>query len=122
MFIPIIGGLGLIELMLAEDHPGQSIVYKSYVASWCMRDNSWRYDCTETCDHWVYCIDHRYDVPYPDEGARGLYIPRPSYHYGTIFENVSMDCSSEGLCSVQNINMPCPDEGDDTYNGDCAGQ
>jgi hypothetical protein len=121
MFIPVFPNCP-IELMLGEDHPGKSKVYKSYVGTWCMGLNDWRYDCTETCDHWVYCIDHRYGVPYPAAGSRGLYIARPSHHYGIIWENVNLDCVSPGTCAAQNINMPCPDVPiPDPYTGDCAG-
>ena len=105
-FVPLTTG-SLVELMLAENHPGKSIVYRAYLGIWCPNHNDWRYDCTDTSDEWVYAIDHRYDVPYPNVGARGLYISRPSDQYGVIYENVNMDCSTPGTCASQNINQPC---------------
>jgi len=110
---------GLSELMLAEDHPGKGIVFKCYQGIWCSEDHTWRYDCTDTCDDWVWAIDHRYDVPYPDIGARGLFTPRASDTYGTIWECVALDCSSPGACADQDIDQPCPGSASTNYGGAC---
>jgi len=107
------------ELMLAEDHPGKGVVFKCYRGIWCPEDHTWRYDCTDGCADWAWAIDHRYDVPYPDIGARGLFTPRPSDTYGTIWECVSLDCSSPGACADQSISQPCPGSASTNYGGAC---
>jgi hypothetical protein len=85
----------LVGGCLAEDHPGRSIAFKIYLGTWNSETSSWDYDLTTT----VYAIDHRYDMPYPDEGATGLFVKRASDTYGVIYECVSLDCSSPGACS-----------------------
>ncbi len=109
----------LTELMLAEDHPGKGIEFKCYKGIWCPQDHTWRYECTDGCDEWVWAIDWRYDVPYPDIGARGLFTPRSSVTYGIIYECVSLDCSSPGSCAAQNIDQPCPAQPSTNYDGEC---
>jgi len=109
----------MTELMLAEDHPGKGIVFKCYRGIWCSEDHTWRYDCTDVCADWAWAIDHRYDVPYPDIGARGLFTPRPSDTYGTIWECLSLDCSSPGACADQSISQPCPGSASTNYGGAC---
>lgn len=107
------------ELMLAEDHPGKGVVFKCYQGIWCPEDHTWRYDCTDGCAEWVWAIDHRYDVPYPDIGARGLFTPRASNTYGTIWECVNLDCSTPGTCADQDIDQPCPNTDSTNYAGAC---
>jgi hypothetical protein len=85
----------LIELCLKVDHPGQATAFDCYMAVWVPDDDDWDYD---GCSLEVKAIDHRYDVPYPNKGATGLFTPRPSTTHGTIFECVSLDCSAEKLC------------------------
>lgn len=90
---------GLVELCLAEDHPGRDTAFSAYYGVWDPTANGgvgdWDYD---SCSISVTAIDFRYDVPYPDAGATGLFTPRPSDLYGTIYECVSLDCSSPGPC------------------------
>lgn len=86
---------GLVELCLAEDHPGQAVKFNCYFGVWDSSTDDWDYD---ECSITVAAIDHRYDVPYPVAGATGLFTPRRSDTYGTIFECVSLDCSSEKAC------------------------
>lgn len=122
MYVPITGStFSLTELMLAEDHPGRGIIFKCYLGSWCPNTNDWRYDCTDECDDWVYAIDFRYGMPSnPGAGARGLFTPRASTTYGTIWDCVSLDCESPGVCSQQGIDLPCPETPTDTYDGICT--
>ena len=109
----------LVELMLAENHPGKGIVYKCYKSIWCPQDNAYRYNCDDTCDDWVFAVDFREDVPQPVIGARGMYIAMPSVEHGTIYINLSMDCTSPGTCAAQDIDQPCPAESSTNYGGAC---
>lgn len=92
-------GIELVELCLSENHPGRGIVFHAYEGSWDSADNRHEYESAgETCTGLgsVHAIDWRYGVPYPDAGAKGLFIPRISVTYGTIYECVSLDCTSPG--------------------------
>ena len=86
--------LVLVELCLAVNHPGRGIPFIAYLGVWNSSSNGWDY----TCEEFVTGIDWRYGTPYPDAGARGLFIPRVSATYGTIYECVSLDCESPGPC------------------------
>lgn len=96
MFVPA-GPLTLRGGCLAEQHPGRGEPFTLYLGSWDASANGWTYDTTLT----VWAIDWRYGVPYPDEGATGLFIPRSSDYYGIIWEVVSLDCSSPGPCGEE---------------------
>lgn len=111
---------GLIELMLAENHPGRGEVFKCRKGTWCADTDDWRFTCTDECDDWVFAKDFRYDVPYPNKGARGLFFPQPSHHYGVIYVCVDLDCTSPGLCTEQDVDLPCPAPEEDPYDGECA--
>lgn len=87
----------LMELCLAENHPGRGIKFNAYQGTWSPNANGWTYTCAAT----VAAIDWRYGVPYPPSGARGLFTPRPSTTYGTIWECVALDCESPGACCPQ---------------------
>lgn len=79
---------------LKEDHPGRGEVFDLYLGYWDSDQNEWVY-----VEEWVVkAIDWRYAVPYPDAGTTGLFTPRPSTTYGTIFECVALDCVSPGAC------------------------
>jgi len=84
----------LVELCLAEDHPGRGTAFNAYEGVWNPATDGWDYTCGDT----VKAIDWRYGVPYPDAGTRGLFTPRISTTYKTIYECVSMDCESPGDC------------------------
>ena len=91
----------LTRLMLAEDHPGFGEVFMCYKGVWDAGDTCWVFDCEEDCDDWVYAIDWFYggdSFTYPEAGATGLFVPRPSTSFGTIWECVSLDCESQGAC------------------------
>ena len=79
---------------LDENHPGRSTVFNINLGTWDSSANGWDYDLVNT----VKAIDHRYDVPYPDAGATGLFEMRASDTYGVIYEVVALDCSSAGAC------------------------
>jgi len=85
----------LRRFCLAEDHPGRGIVFDAYKGEWDPADHEWVFSGTT-----VKCIDWWYSAggPYPDAGATGLMIARPSDDYGTIYEVVTMDCDSPGSC------------------------
>lgn len=91
--IPTTGstGITLVECCLAADHPGRGIAMSLYLGEWDGIDG-WDYTGSTA----VTGIDWRYGVPYPAAGAKGLFIPRASSLYGTIYECVSLDCSSPG--------------------------
>ena len=84
----------LIGGCLNEDHPGRGTVFELNLGTWDTADNKWVYASGSP----VEAIDWRYDVPYPGEGATGLFEARESDTYGTIWETVSLDCSSPGTC------------------------
>ena len=88
-------GPGLRGGCLDENHPGRNDPFDIHLGTWSSASNAWVYDLDNT----VKAIDHRYDVPYPDAGATGLFEARASDLYGTIYEVVSLDCSSPGACS-----------------------
>ncbi len=85
---------GLRGGCLAENHKGRGEVFKVYLGTWDCDSHKWSYD-TETE---YQAIDWRYDVPYPDAGATGLFQPRCSSTYGIIWETVALDCDSPGPC------------------------
>jgi len=141
-WILVVGGeQPIVGACLAEDHPGQGLPFEIYLGTWnpnCSSENScpecgreppwfphWDYDCSTGKGEIppVYAIDWRYDTPYPDAGATGLFVSRPvtpeqlsgtgsegtgpkgtDFEGGcligvtTIYEVVSLDCSSPGPC------------------------
>lgn len=80
---------------LDENHTGRGAVFHIHLGTWDPAIDGWDYDLTKT----VHAIDWRYDVPYPDAGATGLFWPRISTTNGVIWEVVSLDCSSPGPCA-----------------------
>ena len=120
MFVPISSvGSPLVELMVAEEYE-RGVVFKAYLGAWCPQDNTFRYNCDDNCEQWVWAIDFRYGVPYPGVGARGMFTPMPSAVHGTIYVNVSMDCETPGPCDEQEIDQPCPEEESTNYDGLCS--
>lgn len=88
------GGFRLVELCLAENHPGRGVKFNAYLGEWSPATDAWTHDCGTT----LAAIDWRYGVPYPNAGARGLFTPRQSDTYGVIYECVSLDCDTPGVC------------------------
>jgi len=86
----------LVELCLAEAHPGRGIKFSAKLGWWDPSTDGWRYEDGESCTGLltVAAIDWRYGVPYPGIGAKGLFTPRASDTYGIIYECVSLDCES----------------------------
>jgi hypothetical protein len=76
---------------LAEQHPGRGVPFDATLGVWNPATDGWDYIGAT-----IKCIDWRYGVPYPEAGATGLFTQRPSATYGTIWECVSLDCSSPG--------------------------
>ena len=96
----VIGSAGgtspIVECCLAEDHPGRGIVFSLYPGTWSSSQNKWGYGSLQA----AYGIDWRHGVTYPDKGARGYFNPKPSDTYGTIYDCVSLDCTSPGECGA----------------------
>ena len=65
------------------------MVFAIWLGAWDAAAHEWIYD--EAVDA-SPAIDWRYGVPYPDQGATGLFISRASDTYGTIWEVVALDC------------------------------
>lgn len=84
----------LIGGCLEEDHPGRGDTFKIHLGTWNPASHTWEYDLEN--EH--RAIDHRFDVPYPDRGATGLFRWRRSDEFGIIWEVVTLDCSSPGPC------------------------
>lgn len=85
---------GTVGGCLAEDHPGRGTAFNIHLGTWDPAQDKWIYDTDTT----VKAIDWRYGVPYPAAGATGLFEPRPSDTYGTIWEVSPLDCESPGEC------------------------
>jgi hypothetical protein len=79
---------------LAEAHPGRGTAFDIHLGTWSPANDKWIYAAVDT----VKAIDWRYGVPYPGAGATGLFAPMPSDTYGTIWENVALDCDTPGAC------------------------
>lgn len=86
---------GLRGACLLEDHPGRGLPFSIRLGTWDPADNVWVYDAGYNTGP---AIDWRYGVPYPGAGATGLFEPRASDYYGTIWEVVALDCTSPGEC------------------------
>lgn len=90
----------LVEMCLAEDHPGRHTtgatnLFTVYKGVWNEDTDTWEYDDEVTT---YTAFDRRYGTPFPDAGSKGLFTPRASTTYGTIYEVVSLDCESPGTC------------------------
>jgi hypothetical protein len=85
--------IDLYEFCLQEDHPGRGEVFDVKLGTWDPSDHSWCFEGDA-----VKAIDWRYDVPYPDAGARGQGYFLPSDEHGRILIPIDMDCSSPGSC------------------------
>mgnify|MGYP001333882367 CR=1 FL=1 len=85
---------GLRGACLLEQHPGRGQPFGIMLGFWATDNDSWAY---VEADEGV-AIDWRFGVPYPDAGATGLFEARESEKYGTIWEVVSLDCTSPGAC------------------------
>jgi hypothetical protein len=85
----------LVGCCLYEDHPGRGLVFQVTLGTWHPDHDQWIYD-----GGLAYAIDWRHGVPYPPSGATGLFEQRPSTTYGTIWECVSLDCTSPGPCTT----------------------
>lgn len=94
MLVDSAPALTLVEMCLAENHPGRGVVFESYMGAWSPDDNKWIYEGTTK----YKCIDWRYGMPYPDAGGRGLFQARPSTEHEVIYDCVSLDCESPGDC------------------------
>jgi hypothetical protein len=90
----------LVELCLKVDHPGQATPFACYLGAWDPAIDDWDYS---GCATEVTAIDHRWGVPYPDAGSTGLFTPRASEAYGTIYECVSLDCESKEACCSPSV-------------------
>lgn len=95
-------GEGLVECCLAENHPGYGVVFEVYVGKWKPTNNGWCYEDNLTGEPPALdptkvkkAIDWRYGTPYPDAGARGLFMRHTGYCDGVFvefYEVVSLDC------------------------------
>ena len=85
----------LIECCLAEDHPGYGIVFTVRMMIWDIDNNGHKPNSANTDTY--YAIDWRYGMPYPNAGARGLFVKRTGLYDGAyvdLYEVVSLDCES----------------------------
>jgi hypothetical protein len=85
---------------LAENHPGCGEVFNLKLGTWNPATDDWDYEATASAKG----IDYWYSVagPYPDAGATGNFIARPSDTYGTLWEcvgNMSCDDDACGTCA-----------------------
>jgi hypothetical protein len=90
-------GTDLIEFCLAVDHPGRGEAFDVYLGTWNPDDHDWCFG-----GDLVKAIDWRYDVPYPDAGARGHGYFRESTEHGRILIPIDMDCDTPGTCPACN--------------------
>lgn len=97
-------GRPLIGACLAEDHPGRGLVFGIWLGIWSPSLHEWEYD--DSGANSIPAIDWRYDVPYPDQGATGLFTPRSSDTYGTIWECVALDCSDPSTHTCSSGSLP----------------
>lgn len=82
--------LPLIRFELAEDHPGRGVVFGIYKGTWSESTHAYTYNSgTE-----FKGIDWFNGTTYPAIGATGLFLPKKSDTYGTIYEVVTMDCEA----------------------------
>lgn len=81
--------MAMVGGCLAEDHPGRGTVFGIWLGVWDSVNHEWDYTQTGYTEP---AVDWRYGVPYPDQGATGLFVPRSSDTYGTIWEVVALDC------------------------------
>jgi hypothetical protein len=86
------GRAGTVGIFLVEDHPGRGVEFDVYVGTWNSDTHDWEYLGTATYP----CIDWRFGVPYPTQGAQGLAEWRDSAAYGDILEVTSLDCEAPG--------------------------
>jgi len=86
---------------LAENHPGCGVAFDLKLGTWNPSTDSWDYEASASAKG----IDYWYSVagPYPNSGATGNFIARPSDTYGVIWEcvgNMSCDSDSCGGCGA----------------------
>ena len=87
-------GEQLVEGCLAENHPGYGTVFTIKLQVWDSANNGHKPDPNHTGTY--HAIDWRYGMPYPDAGARGLFIKRRGTcgeELVDMYEVVSLDCS-----------------------------
>lgn len=105
MFVPICSdSISLIEGCLAEDHPGYGVVFTINLMRWIPANNG---HGPRSPNETAYAIDWRTGTPYPDAGARGLFVRRRGTCDGEdvdMYEVVSLDCSVPEIdCSENEI-------------------
>jgi len=83
----------LYEFCLAENHPGRGVVFEVYLGTWDPDEHDYCFGGDP-----VKAIDWRYEVPYPDAGARGQGYFKTSTAHGRILIPIDMDCESPGAC------------------------
>jgi hypothetical protein len=102
-------GESLVECCLAEDHPGYGVVFTVKLMVWDSDNNGHKPDPDDTETH--YAIDWRYGMPYPDAGARGLFVKRRGYcgtDYVDMYEVVSLDCTKPTIACTEAEVASCP--------------
>lgn len=101
--------VSLVECCLAVDHPGYGIVFTVKLMVWDSDNNGHKPDPDDTDTH--YAIDWRYGMPYPDAGARGLFIKRRGTCNGVavdMYEVVSLDCEKPEIDCTEAEVASCP--------------
>lgn len=80
-----------VRCCLAEQHPGYNIVFEVYVGTWNPATDNWDYSLEKSKAKDLFYADPEVT---PGEGATGMFIPRPSDTYGTIYMAISGDCDA----------------------------
>lgn len=96
-------GATLVGGCLAEDHPGRGSVFGIWLGTWSSAAHKWSYS---EVDYSTPAIDWRFGVPYPEQGATGLFQARNSDDYGTIWEVVALDCDVPTTDSCGSGSLP----------------
>ena len=86
--------------LLRPQHPAYGTEFEVYPGVWSPSGHSWSYDTSDS--NKKKAIDWWYSAtgPYPGAGATGLFIARESVSYDVIYEAVSLDCDSPGVCGT----------------------
>lgn len=98
-----------VECCLAEDHPGYGVVFTVKLMVWDADNNGHKPDPNDTDTH--YAIDWRYGMPYPDAGARGLFVKRRGTCNSVkvdMYEVVSLDCEPPEIDCTEAEVATCP--------------
>lgn len=78
---------------LAENHPGCGVVFDLKLGTHNPATDDWDYEASASAkgiDHWYSA-----DGPYPNAGATGWFIAKPSDTYGTLWHGWDISCTED---------------------------